>query len=94
MNTVTKKEENEKDDHKKEVTIFVNAEEKPWNEKEISFEQVIVLAFGTYENNEAITYTVTYKKGIDKKPEGSLTKGQSIHVKDKMRFNATRTNKS
>lgn len=85
--------ENEKDD-KKEFIIFVNAEEKKWHDKTISFEQVAELAFGKYENDEAITYTITYKKGIDKKPEGSLTKGQSVHVKDKMRFNATRANRS
>jgi hypothetical protein len=87
-------EKKEKDDDKKELTIFVNAEEKKWQEKTISFEQVVALAFGNYEENPDITYTVTYKKGIDKKPEGTLTKGQSIHIKDKMRFNVSKTNKS
>jgi hypothetical protein len=90
----TELEKKEKDDDKKELIIFVNAEEKKWHEKTISFEQVVSLAFGGYEENPDITYTVTYKKGIDKKPEGSLTKGQSVHVKDKMRFNVTKTNKS
>jgi len=93
MNTEVEKKEKDKDD-KKEFVIFVNAEEKQWHEKEISFEQVAALAFGSYEDNPDITYTITYKKGIDKKPEGSLTKGQSVHVKDKMRFNASRANKS
>ena len=87
-------EKKEKDDDKREFIIFVNAEEKKWHERTISFEQLAALAFGSYENSEAITYTITYKKGIDKKPEGSLTKGQSVQVKDKMRFNVTRANQS
>lgn len=84
----------DKDDEKWDVVIYVNTEEKPWTEKFISFEQVVVLAFGKYEDNEAITYTVTYKKGEDKKPEGSLVKDEKVRVKDKMRFNATRANRS
>lgn len=84
----------EKNDDKKNFIIYVNAEEKQWHEKNISFEQVAALAFGKYEDNPDITYSITYKRGNDNQPEGQLTKGQSVHVKDKMRFNATRTNKS
>lgn len=94
MSNVTEKKDKEKDDDKKQVVIYVNAQEKEWKEKTISFEQVVVLAFGVQPENAGQTYTVTYKKGIDKKPEGSLTKGESIHVKDQMRFNVTPANQS
>lgn len=85
--------ENHKE-HDKEVTIIVNTREKTWNKKEISYEEVIVLAFGSYSNDENVVYTVTYSKGHDSHHEGSLVKGDSVKVKDGMIFNVTQTNKS
>ena len=81
-------------EHDKEVTIIVNTGEKTWNKKEISYEEVIVLAFGSYSNDENVVYTVTYSKGPDSHHEGSLVKGGSVKVKDGMIFNVTQTNKS
>ncbi|MBK7143583.1 MAG: multiubiquitin domain-containing protein [bacterium] len=77
----------------KTVTIIVNGREKQYDGKRISFEQVVTLAFGTYEDNENIVYTVTYSKGEDKK-EGSMVKGDDVKVKDGMIFNVSRTDKS
>jgi len=79
---------------KKEYDIIVNAREKKWFEKKISFEQVVVLAFGIYEPNGSTSYTVTYKRGEDSKPEGSMVPGDVVPVKDKMIFNVSKTNKS
>ena len=81
-------------EHDKEVTIIVNTREKTWNKKEISYEEVIVLAFDSYSNDENVVYTVTYSKGPDSHHEGSLVKGGSVKVKDGMIFNVTQTNKS
>lgn len=81
-------------DHDKETTIIVNGREKTWNEKEISFAQVVTLAFGTYVENGSTEYTVTYKRGHGSKPEGSMVKGDRVKVKDKMIFNVTATDKS
>lgn len=81
-------------EHDKEVTIIVNTREKTWNKKEISYEEVIVLAFDSYSNDENVVYTVTYAKGPDSHHEGSLVKGGSVKVKDGMIFNVTQTNKS
>ena len=81
-------------EHDKEVTIIVNTREKTWNKNEISYEEVIVLAFGSYSNDENVVYTVTYSKGPDSHHEGSLVKGGSVKVKDGMIFNVTQTNKS
>lgn len=81
-------------EHDKEVTIIVNTREKIWNKKEISYEEVIVLAFDSYSNDENVVYTVTYSKGPDSHHEGSLVKGGSVKVKDGMIFNVTQTNKS
>lgn len=79
---------------RKEVTIIVNTREKTWDKKEISYEEVIVLAFGSYSNDENIVYTVTFSKGPESHHQGSLVKGGTVHVKDGMIFNVTQTNKS
>lgn len=74
--------------------IIVNGREKEFAGKEISFEEVIVLAFGEVSTNPNISYTVTYKRGEGNKPEGTLVAGESVKVKEGMIFNATATDKS
>lgn len=84
----------DRDEKQKEVTIIVNTREKTWEKKDISYQEVIILAFGEYVDNELIVYTVTYAKGEDAKREGSLVKGQSVKVKNRMVFNVSKTDKS
>lgn len=93
MNNPDQKNE-EASGQNKEYLIIVNAREKIWLGKDINFEQVVTLAFGILENNGNTAYTVTYKRGVDKKPEGSMVIGDSVHIKNKMIFNVTKTNKS
>jgi hypothetical protein len=78
----------------RQVTIIVNAREKVWTEKEISFDQVVKLAFPTPPPGENIVYTITYRRGEGHKPEGTMTEGESVKVKDGMIFNVTATDKS
>jgi len=85
---------NDAPEKKKEQTIIVNGREKIWNEKEISFDQVVILAFGSISSDPNTIYTVTYKRGEGHKPEGTMVKGDSVKVKEGMIFNATPTNKS
>lgn len=77
-----------------EFIIYVNSREKVWKHAEISFEQVVELAFGPNNNNPNIGYTVTYSKGYEPKPEGTMVKGSIVRVKNKMIFDATATDKS
>lgn len=77
----------------KKTIIIVNAREKEFSGKEISFKQVVELAFGSYEDNVNIVYTVSYSKGEDPK-QGTMTKGTSVKVKHGMIFNVTKTDKS
>ena len=78
----------------KEFKIIVNAREKVWKEPTISFEQVIVLAFGSYDNNPNKGYTVTYSKGPKPNREGTMVKGAVVEVKKNMIFDVTATDKS
>ena len=81
-------------DKQSKVTLIVNGRPKPWAEKMISFEQVVVLAFGTYDPNPDKVYTVTYDNGPHENPEGTMVRGEKVYVKNKMIFNATATDKS
>ena len=76
------------------MELIVNARQKDWNDKIISFEQVIVLAFGTYNANPNTVFTVTYDRGPHENPEGSMVRGEKVYVKNKMIFNAAATDKS
>ena len=78
----------------KTFNIIVNAREKQWEEKEISYEQVIELAFGSVSSDPNVSYSITFKKGDESKKEGFLDKGGVVKVKDGMRFNVTQTNRS
>jgi len=77
----------------KDFSIFVNAREKVVAQRELTFEEIVILAFGP-PNGDASVYTVTYQKGPDKKEKGSLVAGESVKLKDGMIFNVVRTDKS
>ncbi len=87
---------NDSKDHEnnKEQVIIVNGREKDWNNKEISFEEIVILAFGSHQENNRTCYTVTYTRGNNSKPQGSMVIGDTIHIKHKMIFNVTATDKS
>lgn len=76
------------------ISLIVNGRPKVWTEKTITFEQVVLLAFGSYDPNPAKIYTVTYDRGPRQNEEGSMVKGDKVFVKDKMIFNVTATDKS
>ena len=79
---------------KSKILIIVNGKEKPWDKKQISFAEVIILAFGAYNDTPTMVYTVGYEDGPKQNPEGSMVKGATVFVKNKMIFHATATDKS
>ncbi len=91
------KEEQNKPDapgQNKEFTITVNARQKTVAGSEITFNQVVELAYGAVSDNPNIVYTVTYKRGEGNKSEGSMNKGETVKIKEGMIFNVTQTDKS
>ena len=82
-------------DHDKEITILVNGREKIVAKKEqLSFEELVAVAFADPPSGEFICFTITYRKGHGNKPEGILSEGESVEVKNGMIFNVTATDKS
>ncbi|MBK8609371.1 MAG: multiubiquitin domain-containing protein [Chitinophagaceae bacterium] len=77
-----------------EITIIVNGTPKKWRKKKITFVEVIIEAFGKYIDKPTMVYTVAYEDGPKQNPEGSMVKGSSVFVKNKMIFHATATDKS
>lgn len=77
-----------------EVTIIVNGTPKKWGQKKISFKEVILLAYGTFNENPTMVYTVAYEDGPKQNQEGSMIRGKEVFVQNKMIFHATATDKS
>lgn len=77
----------------KEITVIVNARPKITNEKALNFEEIVILAFDTYDSNPDVIYVITYS---DKHGNSSheVSVGQSVKAKEGMIFNVTPTNRS
>lgn len=78
----------------KDLTIVVNGREKVVSSKELTFDQVVALAFENPPTGPYIVFTITYRRGLGDKPEGSLVEGGPVRVKNGMIFNVTATDKS
>jgi hypothetical protein len=78
----------------KSTVIIVNGRQKVTTEKELSFDEVVRLAFEDAVFNDVTIYTITFKRGHGEKPEGTLVEGESVKVKEGMIFNVARTDKS
>ncbi len=78
----------------KTVEIIVNGRPKTVEKEELSFDEIIALAFDDPPSGPYIFFTITYRRGSGSKPEGSLVKGEAVKVKDGMIFNVTATDKS
>ena len=81
------------EDHKT-VTIIVEGTPHHWPEEYISHTQVVALEFPDHAQQPKITYTVMYNRGPRNRPEGTLSKGNSVKVVEGMVFNVTQTGKS
>jgi uncharacterized protein YabE (DUF348 family) len=76
----------------KAVTITVNGRQKEVTTKEVTYDQIVSLAFDTPPDPSQIV-VITYRRGEGDK-SGTLVKGGSVKVKDGMIFDATPTYKS
>ena len=85
---------------KDRVKIVVNGREKvvPSGElssdKEISFRQVVGLAFDPPPSGPGIVFTVSYRNGAGRPPDGRFVAGKSVKIQDGTVFNVSFTDKS
>jgi hypothetical protein len=78
----------------KDITIIVNGREKVVPKTDYTFSQIVELAYDTPPSGDNVTFTLTYRRGHGNKPEGTLTEGETVKLKDGMIFNVTATDKS
>jgi hypothetical protein len=78
--------------HGKTTIVIVNGRPTEVTGNEISYSQVVRLAFPNDQNDVNIEYTVAYANPHGK--DGTLVEGQTVHIKKGMIFNVTKTNRS
>jgi hypothetical protein len=78
----------------KVFTIIVDTEAKEVAKNRLTFDDVVKLAFETPPAGPNILITVDYGMGPPENPQGSLRKGQSVHIKNGMVFDVSATDRS
>ena len=75
--------------HEKEINIIVNGRPKKVPDRDITFDEVVALAFNPVPPNAF--FTVTWSHGNE---GGSLVAGKSVPVQNGMKFDVTETSQS
>lgn len=79
----------------KTITIIINGRPKTVPKNiDLTFEEIVALAFENPPTGEGIQYTIQYTRGHGNKPAGALVEGQSVKAKEGMEFDVTSTNRS
>ena len=86
--------ENQGKEHSKQVTIIINARPEMVVKDDISYDEVVALAFPNPPTGDNVLFVVMYRRGHGDKPQGTLVQGQTVKVKDGMIFDVSPNNKS
>jgi hypothetical protein len=78
----------------KEFSIIVNGRQKVVAKRNLSFTEIVALAFDPAPTGPNIMFTITYRHGPHGNAEGTLLEGTTVKVKNGMIFNVTATDKS
>lgn len=78
------------------ITVVVNGVDKTLSVEtdRLSYEDVVMLAYGTYNSSSSIIYSIAYSNGPVENKKGVLVKGDSVRVRRGMIFNVGCSNKS
>ena len=81
------------EDHKTD-TIIVEGTPHEWPKGDITYAQVVTLEVPDYSQHLEITYAVKYTNGPRNKPEGILSPGASVKVREGIIFSVSETGQS
>jgi hypothetical protein len=87
----------EEDEHfytEEVFTIIVEGTPHVWLKHEITYVEVVTLEVPDYAKHPEITYSVKFKDGPAHKPEGTLSAGGKVKVKNGMIFSVSETGQS
>lgn len=78
----------------KTVTIIVNGTPHEWSKDTITYAEVVTLEVPDFLQHPEITFSVKFKNAHGDKPEGTLSPGGSVKVKEGMIFSVSETGQS
>ena len=78
----------------KTLTIVVNGRQKQVESEELSFDELVDLAFDDPARGPQIVFTITFRDAGGRVSEGELDEGQRLKVRDGTIINVTRTDQS
>ena len=82
------------DQNDKTFTIVVNGRARQVTTDELSFDELVDLAFDDPARGPQIVFTITFRKAGGRIEEGELDEGQRLKVRDGTVINVTRTDQS
>ena len=74
--------------------ITVNGRQRQVERDELSFDELVDLAFDDPARGPQIVFTITFREAGGRIPEGEIDEGQRLKVRDGTIINVTRTDQS
>jgi Multiubiquitin len=87
-------EELEEAEHPRETEIIVNSRPRKVSGHEVTYEEVLELAFPGPHNDPNVVFSMTYRHAAAHPSAGELGPGGKVKVREGTVFNVTRTVKS
>lgn len=79
----------------KQITVFINAQPKQVEKRDYSFQEVVILAYGSFDDSQkSYTMVSTLKNDNGEKHSQEYSFGDVIKMKEGMRVNVDSTNRS
>ena len=78
----------------KQTKVIVNGRERDVESEELTFDEVVHLAFDQPPAGKDTMFTVTFRNGGGRPHDGVIASGGSVKIQDGTIFNVTATDKS